>query len=579
MTDAEPSAARDYVQGAHLASIAPPLRMGDAVRALAVETEAPRIEEMALSLAMADAVGQLWGRVLSYDAADPRWADRDRFVLSSARGAPMLRALLCLTGHDGMEPETLRAVANGHDAHPPFETPTVPPGQGLAMAVGMALAERMLAARFGKSLVDHRTWVVACERDLIDGVSHEAASLAGALRLERLAILYADMPDPACPADPVRRFAALGWATKQIDGHDPGDIAAALSAATRARKPTLIACRVRPTAPAAMADLPDDRWLAAGRRGASTRRAWLKRVARHPRRAEFERAMAGRLPDTWHETLAALRAAPDDPGPPPLNDLVGAADRPGPGLVEAGAYGGRFVPFAGRTLAMSAAVAGIALHGGLIPCGHAALAQADAIVPALRLAARMQTRVIHVLTDDGIGSLAALRAIQGLCVLRPADAAEAAECWDIALRRLDGPSVIVRPASFDTPVARPPDAVLARGGYVLAEAAGARRATIIAAGPDLAQALRVRAALHAEGIAAAVAALPCWSLFTAQDETYRTRVLGEAPRFGLESGDGLGWGRWIGPHGLFLGTSGAAQPNGGLTDEAVLGEVRRRIGS
>ena len=235
-------------------------RMSDAIRALAIDAvEAAGSGHPGMPMGMADVATALWTRVLRFDAADPRWPDRDRFVLSAGHGSMLLYALLHLTGHGGMDIGALQrfrqldSPAAGHPEygdHPGIETTTGPLGQGLATAVGMALAERMLAARFGRSLVDHRTWVIASDGDLMEGISHEAAGLAGHLRLEKLTVLWDDNSisidgDTTLSAseDPLKRFAAAGWATKRVDGHDSAAIASALSLAVRSKKPTLIACR------------------------------------------------------------------------------------------------------------------------------------------------------------------------------------------------------------------------------------------------------------------------------------------------------------------------------------------------
>jgi transketolase len=333
-------------------------RMANAIRALAIDAvERARAGHPGMPLGMADVATVLWRRYLKFDAADPRWPDRDRFVLSAGHGSMLLYALLYLTGHEGMTREALETFrqlhspAAGHPeygAHPAIETTTGPLGQGIATAVGMALAERMLAARFGKSLVDHRIWVIASDGDLMEGISHEAASLAGHLGLERLTVLFDDngisIDGPtrlACSDDVLKRFAAYGWAVRRIDGHDHAEIEAALSYAARSRRPTLIACRTiiglgaphkagtaashgAPLGPeeakaakealgwtAPPFEIPEDiaaLWREAGRRGAAARRSWLRRFSRHPQRAEFERVLEGRLPEGWVEKLAALKA-------------------------------------------------------------------------------------------------------------------------------------------------------------------------------------------------------------------------------------------------------------------------------
>ena len=335
----------------------PAWQMANAIRALSIDAvEAAKSGHPGMPMGMADVATALWTRFHKFDAADPRWPDRDRFVLSAGHGSMLLYALLYLTGHDGMGIEEIRrfrqlhSPAAGHPEfgeHPGIETTTGPLGQGIGTAVGMALAERLLAARFGRSLVDHRTWVIASDGDMMEGISHEAAAIAGHLCLSKLTVLYDDNHVSidgdtalAYSDDVLKRFSAYGWAAKRVDGHDPQQINAALSFALRSKKPTLIACRTiiglgAPTkagtaathgaplgpqeAAAAKAALgwheppftvPDElleRWRAAGSRGATARRAWLKRLAHNAMRAEFERVMAGRLPDNWHEAVAALK--------------------------------------------------------------------------------------------------------------------------------------------------------------------------------------------------------------------------------------------------------------------------------
>ena len=648
-------------------------RMADAIRALAIDaTEAAGSGHPGMPMGMADAATVLWSRVLRYDAADPRWPDRDRFVLSAGHGSMLLYALLHLTGHAGMELDHLRrfrqldSPAAGHPEHgehPAIEATTGPLGQGLAAGVGMALAERMMAARFGKSLVDHRTWVVASDGDLQEGVSHEAACLAGHLRLEKLTVLWDDNSVSidgdaglAVSADPLRHFAALGWATKRVDGHDPAAVAAALSLALRSKKPTLIACRTiigfaaptkagtaschgRPLggteAEAAKAALdwphppftvPPDlmaRWGAAGSRGTAARRAWLKRLTRHPLRPEFERVLAGRLPDTWHEAMAELKAQLADTRPAiatrhasqrvlgtlaaAIPELTGGAadlaDSSGTlassmTSVAPGSYAGRYIHYGVREHGMAACMNGMALHGGLLPYAGTFLVFSDYMRPALRLAALMRQRVIMVLTHDSIGlgedgathqpieQLAGLRALPGVHLMRPADALETAECWELAIRRADGPTLLV--LSRQAVPALRTDAGenrCARGGYVLLEADGPRQATLVATGSEVAVAAEARRMLAADGIAAAVVSLPCWALFAAQSPDYRAAVLGAAPRWGIEAACGFGWERWLGDEGSFIGMDGfgASAPGPdlfrhfGITPEAITAAVRKRL--
>ena len=661
-------------QAAILARPKTPARlMADAIRVLAIDAvEAANSGHPGMPMGMADAATALWSRAMKYDAADPRWPDRDRFVLSAGHGSMLLYALLHLTGQSGMTIDDIKNFRKLHSpaaGHPEFgeapgiETTTGPLGQGLATAVGMALAERLLAARFGKSLVDHRTWVIAGDGCLMEGISQEAISLAGHLKLDRLTVLWDNNAisidggtNLSTSEDHMKRFAAAGWATKAVDGHDAAAVAAALSMAMRSKKPTLIACKTiigfsAPTKAgtagahgaalgaveaqaakdalgwtAAAFEIPDAiaaDWLRAGARGVTPRRAWLKRLARHPMRAEFERVMAGRLPENFHETVATLKADIADTRPklasrqasqksldvlvPAIPEMIGgSADLTGSnltlvkgmGIVAPGNFAGRYIHYGIREHGMAAAMNGIALHGGLIPYGGTFFVFSDYMRPAIRLAALMRQRVIHVLTHDSIGlgedgpthqpveHLASLRAMPGLFTFRPGDAMETAECWGLALRRADGPSILA--LSRQTLPSLRGDMVenrTARGGYVLAEADGIRQVTLLASGSEVAIAMDARMALAAEGVSAAVVSLPCWELFGQQDESYRAAVLGTALRVGVEAGVSMGWDRWLGPDGIFIGMSsfGASGPfqdlykHFGITPDAIVAAVKKRL--
>jgi transketolase len=644
--------------------------MANAIRALAIDAvEAANSGHPGMPMGMADVATVLWTKFLKYDAADPKWPDRDRFVLSAGHGSMLLYALLHLTGHEGVEIAELKtfrqlhSVAAGHPEyreHPAIEMTTGPLGQGLATAVGMALAERLLAAKFGKSLVDHRTWVVAGDGCLMEGISHEAGALAGHLKLNKLVVLFDDNgisidggTDLATSEDPLKRFAAYGWATRRIDGHDFEQIAAALAFAQKSSKPTMIACRTiigfgapkkagtagshgsalgGAEAEAAKRALgwqhlpftvPDDvyqPWRQAGARGAGTRRAWLKRVQKHPQRAEFERVMAGKLPDGLTEAMRDFKAGLGEQKPkmatrqasqkalevlvPAIPELVGgSADLTGSNLTlvknMAGAkpdnFAARYVYYGVREHGMAAAMNGIALHGGLIPYGGTFFVFSDYMRPAIRLAALMGVRVIHVLTHDSIGlgedgpthqpieHLASLRAMPNLLVLRPADAIETAECWELAIRNTTGPSLLV--LSRQAVPALRQDAngnKCARGAYVLAEAEGPRAATLIATGTEVSLAMAARATLAKDGIHVAVVSAPSFEFFQMQDAGYRDEVLGKAPRIGIEAAAKFGWERWLGAEGKFIGMAGfgASAPAEhlyqyfGITEAAIVAAVK-----
>ncbi len=518
------------------------------------------------------AAALLIGRALRFDGADPRWADRDRVVVDPAL-ASLGRAWASRFGQaDGMVAELATAIGAG---------------------AGFALAERILAGRFGRSLVDHRTWVLCDGADLATGPVQEAAWLAGTWRLGRLTVLASVS---ARNAPGVGGFTGNGWLVRHADSGDEAALWSALSSAMRSLKPTLIACVGEPGSAADGHVAASSAWAAAGRRLAGARRAWLRRAARHAARTEFGLAIAHRLPPRWHTRLS-------DPGP-----LLRAGNTAGsteevlrlalPGLLaglpdltilpgDAGwsslaGFGdpSNKADHAARLAAGVGAVGcGLALHGGLVPMRANRLDGLDAVLPALRLAACQGTRLVQILVEPSSGAAqagqrAALRALPNLHVFRPADAGEALECLELAIRRDEGPSVVlVSETAVELLAARPSRTRSARGGYLVAEAPGRRQATLIASGPELHLALVLRRELLRTGICVAVASLPCWELFASQDMPWRAAVLGDGPRVGLEWGSGLGWERWLGPSGLFVSASLQSADLPGAT----LGAVRRHI--
>lgn len=564
---------------------------------------------------MSTCLAVLCSQFLRFDAADPDWPDRDRLVLSAPEGVALVEAMLVLTGQrddSGLtldqQPELLPPVAGGT-------------AQGVALAAGIALGERMLARRFGRSLVDHRAWVLCRASELGSGLALEAAALAGRQRLDKLVVLAdaaSDGPAAADDMEAVRCLPALGWAVRIVDGQDGQAIAAALGWAVRGRKPTLIVCRSggreagagprQAPAVAGHAALAEAAWDATGHRGAGTRRAWLKRLTRHPQRHDYEGALAGRLPEDWAAMAAALRleiardcggAGAERCGEALLAQLsAGLAEfaccgttRPQPDEAAPRLHGfgppQRQVGCGARERGMAFLVAGMALHGGSLACGVATLAAADAVRPALRAIARCGRRAVQVMVEDaspggvrgGIEQLAALRAIPGMRLMRPGDPVELAECFELALRSPSTPTALVLPGRAMAVLrADGAESQAARGGYVFAEADGVaaggdRHATLLATGSELRLALRLRVALAALGKLVAVVSLPCWSLFAQQSRRYRDAVLGSAPRFGLEASSGFGWERWLGADGHFVG---AWTPGGG-DDDGQVGVIAQQL--
>jgi transketolase len=597
----------------------------------------------------------LFTRFMKFDPARPEWPDRDRFVLSAGHGSMLLYALLHLTGYPGMTIEELRnfrqlgAKTPGHPEYghaPGVETTTGPLGQGIATAVGMALAERMLAARFGKKAVDHYTYVMAGDGCLMEGISHEAISFAGHLGLGKLIVFWDDnrisidgKTDLAVSDNQLARFRASGWDVQAIDGHDPEAIARAIERARASAKPSLIGCRTvigfgapklagshkTHGAPLGADEIKAMRealhwgftpfeippqaltaWRQAGARGAKVRAAWEKRLGALPAadRAEFERRATGRLPDGWTVQLAAHKRKMSEEKPKvatrqasgsalevltaAIPDLVGgSADLTGSVNTQTRStaplspvdFGGRYIHYGVREHGMAAIMNGLALHRGFVPYAGTFLVFADYMKGAMRLSALMGQRVVYVLTHDSIGlgedgpthqpveTLASLRAIPNFAVFRPCDPVETAECWELALRRDGGPSglVLTRQGLPTLRTAHSDANLCARGAYVLAEApggAGARRATLLATGSEVSVAMEAKKLLEADGVPAAVVSMPSWDLFEAQDEAYRNQVLGAAPRVAIEAAVRLGWDRYLGPRGAFVGMStfGASAP-------------------
>jgi len=650
--------------------------MANAIRFLAIDAvEKAKSGHPGMPMGMADVATVLFSRFLKFDAADPSWPDRDRFVLSAGHGSMLLYALLHLTGYEGVTLDQLRAFRQwgsktpGHPEYghtPGVETTTGPLGQGIATAVGMALAERLMNARFGDDLVDHFTYVIAGDGCLMEGLSHEAISLAGHLRLNRLIVLFDDnqisidgATSLSCSDDQLARFRASGWSACRIDGHDSQAIAAAIETARKSDRPSLIACRTvigygAPTrqgtekahgAPLGAEEVAKtrqalgwphgpfevpasvmSRWREIGAHGHTARRAWIERTRRvcSAGQSPFHDALNKKLPGGYVEAMARLRDRFGTERPRIAtrqasqqvidviaealpNLLGGSADLTHSNLTQAktqtpvrsDSLDGNYIHYGVREHGMAAAMNGIALHGGFIPYGGTFLTFADYSRPAIRLAALMGIRVIHVMTHDSIGlgedgpthqpveHLASLRAIPNLLVFRPADALETAEAWDCALRAETSPSILclsrqALPAFRDS---KAEVNLVALGAYVVVEPPGARDVTLIATGSEVSIALQATKLLTERGVRAAVVSAPCLELFRQQSREYRAKVLGRGPRVGIEAAIEGGWPRWLGDDGEFVGMTGfgASAPaealyrEFGITPEAVASAARHSI--
>ncbi len=654
------------------------VRMANAIRGLAMDAvEKAKSGHPGLPMGAADMATVLFTQFLKYDAANPAWPDRDRFVLSAGHGSMLLYALLYLTGNKDMTLEEIkrfRQVDSLTPGHPEnfrtkgIETTTGPLGQGIATAVGMALAEKMLAAEFGRKIVDHHTYVICSDGDLMEGVSQEAIGLAGHWRLNKMIVLYDDngisIDGPTSisdSVDQVKRFKSAGWAAELIDGQDQAAIAAAITRAQKSNKPSLIACKTTigygaPTkagtakahGEALGADelkgakeklgislepfsVPDDvlkAWRAAGSRGAAARSEWEARYAElGPRkRAEFERRLRHERPASLAKALRdhkkkllesplniatrkSSEAAIDAiAAAMPMEFVGGSADLTGsnnnkPKDAEAFAAKnpkGRFIHYGIREHGMAAAMNGIFLHGGFAPNGATFLVFTDYARPAMRLAALMGTGVVYVMTHDSIGlgedgpthqpveHLAALRAIPNMRVFRPCDAVEVAECWELALNRTTGPTVLAltRQNVPQLRTSAPSDNPCSHGAYELVAASGDAKVSLFASGSEVEIAVAAQKELAGRGIAARVVSVPSLELLLSQPEDKQKAIIGHAPvKVAIEAAVRWGWDAVIGHDGLFIGMHGFGESGPakdlykhfGITAEAAVNAVLKRV--
>lgn len=619
--------------------------MATAIRVLTMDAvEAAKSGHPGAPMGMADVAAVLFNRFMTIDPADAAWPDRDRFVMSAGHGSMLVYAIHHMLGYDDMDMDQLkrfRQLGARTAGHPEYghakgiEVTTGPLGQGITTAVGMALAERTMNARFGDALVDHWTYVICGDGCLMEGISHEAIDFAGHQRLGRLIVLWDDNgitidghTDLATATDQKARFAASGWHVQAVDGHDREAVATAIEAARADDRPSMIACKTvigfgapgkqgshdvhgAPLGAEEIAAarkgfgwahepfvLPPqiiDSWRAVAARGAKARSAWLDRLAASTHEAGFAATLAApdaarlraRIGDycrglTETRPKVATRKASEmalevvnDALP---NTVGGSADLTGSNLTRTKGMvsvtpddrSGRYVHYGIREHGMAAIMNGIALHGGLIPYGGTFLAFSDYSRPAIRLGALMGVPVVHVMTHDSIGlgedgpthqpveQVAALRAIPNLLVFRPADAVETAEAWEIALTERATPSVLCL-SRQNLPTVR--DDVAAnltrQGAYVLREPQGARDVTLIATGSEVEIALAAADLLAGQGVRAAVVSAPCFELFAARPEAERERVLGRAPRIGIEALIRQGWdGLMLRPGDGFVGMAG-----------------------
>lgn len=622
----------------------------------------------------------LWQRHLVFNPQDPAWMNRDRFVLSAGHGSMLLYALLHLYGYE-LSLEEIKnfrqfgSLTPGHPEHgetPGVEMTSGPLGQGFAAGVGMAIAAEQMADRFnqkGFPLLDHYIYAIVSDGDLMEGVSAEAASLAGHLQLGRLIYLYDDNhitidggTDISFSDDTAQRFAAYGWQVISVeDGNDVDAVDAAITQAKADPRPALLICRTEigfglPTkqgTSAAHGEKPGEEELAgakknlgwpeeprflvpeeviehcgqAGQRGLETYNAWQTMFdeykAKHKDLAEtFERCVGKRLPENLGAALPtfeadakgmATRASSGqalNAAASMLPELIGgSADLMGSNKTKLDGELGfsvqdrssRYIHFGVREHAMGAILNGLALYGGLIPFGGTFLVFSDYMRPAIRLAAMMKQRVIYVFTHDSIGvgedgpthqpveQVTALRTIPNLTVIRPGDANEVSAAWLAAIEAKRNPTALILTRQGVPTLDRKRFAAaqeLNRGAYVLADLGGEDPQIILmASGSELGLIAKAGETLAAEGIAVRLVSFPSWELFKQQSQAYQTKVLPDQirARLAVEAGISIGWERWLGPGGVFIGMDGFGRSGPyqqvfqhfGITVERIVEEAKQ----
>jgi transketolase len=625
-------------------------QMANAIRALAMDAvQAANSGHPGMPMGMADVATVLYSDFLKFDPTDPKWADRDRLILSAGHGSMLAYATLHLTGYAR---PTMDDISNFRQLHSPcaghpenfeldgVEATTGPLGQGLAMAVGMAIAERHLNAVFGDDLVDHKTWVIAGDGCLMEGINHEAIGLAGHLGLGRLNVLWDDnritidgAVDLSSSEDILARYKATGWHVVACNGHDFADIRRAMSEAVADPRPSLVACHTiigygapnkQGSSKVHGSPLGDDEialtrkeldwnsapfevpseiveaWRTFGVKGNALHNEWKNNLSKHSKNKEFNRRMAGDIDPApvmsaymaqllADKTKAATRKSSEmalGPLTEAFPELIGgSADLTGSNNtktsftkpLDKNDYSGRYVYYGIREFGMAAAMNGMALHGGVIPFGGTFLIFSDYARPAIRLSALQNTRVIYVLTHDSIGQgedgpthqpiehLQSLRMIPNLEVFRPCDAVEVAECWQLALTRKEGPSVLALSRQDLAMLRTSADVNMSeKGAYRLTAAQNPRKVVLIATGSEVSLAVEVAAQLEATGIGADVVSMPSVSRFQAQDAVYRSDILGNDStlRVSIEAGTTFGWSEITGTAGLRIGIDrfGASAP-------------------
>ncbi|MEC7099688.1 MAG: transketolase [Pseudomonadota bacterium] len=597
-----------------------------------------------MPMGMADVATVLFKYHLRFNPENPEWINRDRFILSAGHGSMLLYSLLYLTGYKSISIDDIKnfrqlnSICAGHPEYKKgsgIETTTGPLGQGLGNAVGMAIAEEILRNRLGKNILNNRTFVIASDGDLMEGISHEAMSLAGHLKLKNLIILFdnnkisIDGPTSLSVSDNYKkRFEGYGWDFQEINGHNEKQISKAILKATKTNKPSIISCKTvigfgSPNKSGKSSShgspLGDDEiklvrkklkwsyepffipetilsaWREIGKRGVQQEREWLKVLEKKDEKTKMQltdiysksnlmnldeiilekkKEFSNTKPSMATRQCSSLTIESISKILPQL--IGGSADLSGSNntktsnsiVINAKNFKGNYIHYGVREHGMSAIMNGLALYSGLIPFGGTFLIFSDYCKPSIRLSALMKLRVIYIFSHDSIGlgedgpthqpieQLAGLRAIPNLKVFRPADINETLECWQIALKTLDGPSAIVLSRQKLPYISNnfSENNKCEKGAYVVNITSHDYKTILIASGSEVELALKVQESLLKSGINSKVVSMPCQELFEIQSNEYKKNVLDdESLIVTIEAGETSNWKKYLRGNGISFG--------------------------
>jgi transketolase len=634
-----------------------------------------------MPMGMADVATVLFAEYLNFNPIQPEWPNRDRLILSAGHGSMLLYSILYLTGYKEMglnDIKSFRQLNSKTPGHPEYkhtegvETSTGPLGQGLANAVGIALAEKIQASKLGDKIINHHTYVIAGDGCLMEGISHEAISFAGNFRLNKLIVLFDDNSitidgnkNLTDSENQTMRFKAAGWYVQEIDGHNYLQISQALKNAKASKIPSMIACKTiiaygAPTksgsakahgSPLGMDEIqiikesyrwdkiepfyiPDkllEIWRDIGKRSDTTFDRWIETASIL---SENKKMILKNLTNKQY-IPALLTNAINQAKKKTSDSLTNEATRKSsfttlefltkeiPELVGGSAdltesnltktvstspitkndFSGSYIYYGIREHAMAAIMNGLAIYGGIIPYGGTFLVFSDYARPAIRLSALMGLRVIYVLTHDSIGlgedgpthqpieHLAALRAIPNLQVMRPADSIETIECWEIAIRSINTPSVLAltrQNINVHHRALPNEENFVSKGAYIISESSLDLDVTIFATGSEVSIAIEAQKSLEQKNIGTRVISMPCMELFDKQPSEYITEILcNDSIKVAIEAAVSFGWHKYIGQHGIFIGMQnfGASAPAPDLFDyfginaDNVVKQVLKKIKS